>query len=645
MNKCLFLFLFLFCACLGLRSQTHNFSADKEKIDNWNHLAFYFRFSISDSGIYYSSKALTLSREINYREGELPALLHLALSHQTLGNRARALRFALEGKKKAEEYQDDAWIARYLTVIGVEYYYAGDYEMAIENLRASDQIFDALDMCNQFVSTTWMGFSYAVYNNIDSGLFFCRKALAASETDRCRNAGLTMPLLHLGSIFNLLKTFDSSLYYYKLHLDRETGFIKFRCDAALGIAGVYKQTGQMDSCLYYANLALKTSIDSRLFPQIIETYSFFETLYEKKDPVRALAYSKMSRLYSDSLETIRYKTSFSDVADFDEQQRQAEIENAKRDYRNKLIQFVLIFGMITVLVVVYVLRRSNKQKEKANRSLSKALTDLKSAQAQLIQSEKMASLGELTAGIAHEMQNPLNFVNNFSDVNADLLKELQDELDKGNIGEAKMIIKDITENESKIKNHGMRAEAIVKGMLQHSSTRSGQKEPIDINELCDEFLGLAYHGFQAKDKSLSAGQAGFNVKYETNFDTRIGKINIVPQDMARAVLNLINNAFYAVNEKAKLNIDGYEPKVIVSTKKKENKIEIKVEDNGTGIPESIKAKIFQPFFTTKPPGQGMGLGLSLAYDIVKAHGGEIIVETKERYGTEFTIHLNVNPNT
>ena len=244
----------------------------------------------------------------------------------------------------------------------------------------------------------------------------------------------------------------------------------------------------------------------------------------------------------------------------------------------------------------------------------------------------MASLGELTAGIAHEIQNPLNFVNNFSDVNKELLIELKDEMNKGNIDDAKTIADDVIANEEKISHHGKRADAIVKSMLEHSRSSTSVKEPTDINALCDEYLRLAYHGLRAKDKS-------FNAQFETDFDNSIQKINVVPQDIGRVVLNLINNAFYAVNEKAKQNIPGYEPTVIVSTKKLNDKIEIKVSDNGNGIPTSIKEKIFQPFFTTKPTGSGTGLGLSLSYDIIKAHGGEIKVDTKVNEGTEFTIQL------
>jgi signal transduction histidine kinase len=265
-------------------------------------------------------------------------------------------------------------------------------------------------------------------------------------------------------------------------------------------------------------------------------------------------------------------------------------------------------------------------------TLQNTLNELRLTQEQLVQSEKMASLGELTAGIAHEIQNPLNFVNNFAEVNKELLAEMNEEIEKGNFDEVKAIAKDVTDNEEKINHHGRRADAIVKGMLQHSRVSSGQKELTNINSLADEYLRLAYHGLRAKEKS-------FNAKFETDFDRTIEKINIVRQDIGRVLLNLINNAFYAVTEKKKTANENYDPIVCLSTKKENGNILITVQDNGIGIPQKVLDKIFQPFFTTKPTGQGTGLGLSLSYDIIKAHGGEIRVETKEGEGAEFIIQF------
>jgi len=294
------------------------------------------------------------------------------------------------------------------------------------------------------------------------------------------------------------------------------------------------------------------------------------------------------------------------------------------------------------------------------KEIEKAYHELKTTQSQLIQSEKMASLGELTAGIAHEIQNPLNFVNNFSEVNAELIDEMQQEMQKGNYEDAKVISDNIKQNEQKINYQGKRADAIVKSMLQHSRTTNEHKEPTEINALADEYLRLAYHGLRAKDKS-------FNATLSTEFDPSIGQVNIIPQEIGRVLLNLYNNAFYAVSAKANAHSNnGYKPAVTVTSKlisdtqavtnvkseirnpnlpaeakAKAGSVIITVRDNGMGIPEKVKAKIFQPFFTTKPTGQGTGLGLSLSYDIIKAHGGEIKVDSKEGEYTEFTIQLPV----
>ena len=325
------------------------------------------------------------------------------------------------------------------------------------------------------------------------------------------------------------------------------------------------------------------------------------------------------------------------VRDSKEQISQLEQESLLKEQKNKnqrLWIFSITGALLSALLIAIILYRNNKNKQKTNTVLEKTLSNLKSTQSQLIQSEKMASLGELTAGIAHEIQNPLNFVNNFSEVNSELIAEMKQAIDKGNLREVKSIADSIDENEQKIIVHGKRADGIVKNMLQHSRNSSNLKEPTNINDLANEYLRLAYHGLRAKDNS-------FNASMKTNFDETIGNINIIPQDIGRVILNLITNAFYAVTEKKNHAGNGYEPIVSLSTRKFNDTIEIKVADNGNGIPQKAFSKIFQPFFTTKPTGQGTGLGLSLSYDIVKAHNGELKVLTKEGDGSEFVILLPV----
>ncbi len=294
-----------------------------------------------------------------------------------------------------------------------------------------------------------------------------------------------------------------------------------------------------------------------------------------------------------------------------------------------LLIILLLFAFIIFFVVSFRQQQRNynilqgqKQEIEAQKIvLQDTLNDLQAAQSQLIQSEKMASLGALTAGVAHEIQNPLNFVTNFSEVSKDLLNEMQQEIGLGNMEEVKMIAMDVIDNLEKIYQHGKRADSIVKGMLQHSRKSTGEKELIDLNGLAEDFLKLSYHGMRAKDKS-------FNADFRTEFDLELPKVNVVPQDIGRVLLNLINNAFYACAQRANAGAADYKPCVLLSSRRHENQVQLSVADNGSGIPDSIKDKIFQPFFTTKPAGQGTGLGLSLSYDIVKAHGGELNVKSQ-----------------
>jgi C4-dicarboxylate-specific signal transduction histidine kinase len=310
-----------------------------------------------------------------------------------------------------------------------------------------------------------------------------------------------------------------------------------------------------------------------------------------------------------------------------------------------------LYALLLVLGILFVHRfqkarviRSERERAKDKelqqaREIEKAYNKLKETQQQLIQSEKMASLGELTAGIAHEIQNPLNFVNNFSEVNRELIEELKEETTKKikerDLEQERELLTDIDQNLEKISHHGKRADSIVKGMLQHSRSGDGKKEPTDLNTLTDEYLRLAYHGLRAKDKSFTATM-------ETDFDPELPKVNVVPQDIGRVLLNLITNAFHAVNEQKDKELEGYKPTVWIKTRKKPDRVEISVRDNGGGIPVNVRDKIFQPFFTTKPTGEGTGLGLSMSYDIItKGHGGELKVDNKEGEGAVFFVTLPV----
>jgi signal transduction histidine kinase len=410
----------------------------------------------------------------------------------------------------------------------------------------------------------------------------------------------------------------------------------------------YSSMNRLDSALYYANLALDLSFQNKFDPDV--TYEAFYHAYNAAhDYKNALKYYQLYDSCVKSSYNMEAGKNVAGVKAKSEQDKKDAIANAEIK-RQQLIRngSILVSGIVALFALVFLRQRNKTKKEKLR--AEHALTELKSTQSQLIQSEKMASLGELTAGIAHEIQNPLNFVNNFSEVNTELIEEMKVEIEKGNFDEVKAIAKDIADNELKITHHGKRADAIVKGMLQHSRTSSGQKEPTDINALADEYLRLAYHGLRAKDKS-------FNATMKTDFDGSIGKINVISQDIGRVMLNLITNAFYACTERNQMiNAEknnpastshleqNYEPTVTIITRKQNGKVEISVKDNGNGIPQKVLDKIFQPFFTTKPTGQGTGLGLSLSYDIVKSHGCELKVETKEGEGSEFIIIIPITKN-
>ncbi len=420
-----------------------------------------------------------------------------------------------------------------------------------------------------------------------------------------------------------------------LYLNMKIGNLVGEMAAHRMLAETFADLHQFDSAVQHAKKSLALAKVLKVPAGMNLNAKVLAKLFEPVDIKQAYFYQKMA----DSANNVLFgkqqnaKMQSLMLASI-ERQTQERIDREAAQARFK--QLIFLGAIVLLSFFIWILLRSNQKEKKAKLLLEAKNKEIQATQSQLIQSEKMASLGELTAGIAHEIQNPLNFVNNFSEVNTELIDELSREIETGNLKEVRVLAKDIKENEQKINHHGKRADAIVKGMLQHSRSSSGVKEPTDINALCDEYLRLCYHGLRAKDKS-------FNATMKTDFDSSIGNISIVPQDIGRVILNLLTNAFYAVTETKNQKGDGFEPTVSITTKKIGNKVEIKVRDNGNGIPQKVLDKIFQPFFTTKPTGKGTGLGLSMSYDIVtKGQGGELKVETKEGEGTSFLILLPID---
>lgn len=604
----------------------------------------YESFNI-DSALTYDSAYLLLARA---RQDRYPveysrALASISAAYATKGKFADALDALFKALSIAKE-NNDAWnTARAYRRLGWLYLQMENYRKAIQFCTLALQIDATTNESSAAIDRLFMGKVYEKINISDSAVYYAEKTLQ----DKNYKFGSHESYRILGDVAFKKSDFTKAMAFYRLGLQGSIAGKDLTTNSEInaGIARLFIQSNQQDSAKHYAGDAFKSAAEVSYKNGIIVSTGILAGLYSKEQPAKALEYYKIMNAAKDSLfgtanmETIQNLVEREDA-------RQREAEAAALAYRNRLRWIVVFAGLTSLLVIAFILFRSNRQKQKANlllnaqkQQIEKTLAELTSTQKQLIQSEKMASLGELTAGIAHEIQNPLNFVNNFSEVSNELVDEMNIELNKGDIEEAKAISADIKQNLEKINHHGKRADAIVKGMLQHSRKSEGIKELTDINALCDEYLRLSYHGLRAKDKN-------FNATLKTDFDKSIGKINIVSQDIGRVFLNLYNNAFYAVNEKKKSHELSsaavvYEPMVSVITKKKDDKIVITIQDNSNGIPQNIIDKIFQPFFTTKPTGQGTGLGLSLSYDIIKAHGGEIKAETKECEGSEFIIELPI----
>jgi signal transduction histidine kinase len=630
----------------------------------------------------------SIAKKTGNQELAAYVLLRMAANVLTTENK-KALNYSLQAEAIAQKTGNKKLLSHCQRRIGTIYQISlSDYPRAMEYFIKSVNAAETAN-CLDCLAASW-GYLGTLYNAIGdqkSSLLYFQKAAEANQKTGNISYGRTV-LNNIGERYRMMGNYPEALKKYKEALAIETrpfniellesniaevytrmdslplafayGFHSLAAAKKLGdregeawingiLSRAHLKNKIADSAIWYAQQGLAAAKETETTEFMRDNAAALADAYAfKKDFANAYTYQVLFINFRDSMlnaEITNKSTLLQYNYDLAKKQTQITALDQQRKVQQNFLISALI-GLLLIVITAFLLLRNNRQKQKANKLLqrqkneieeqrdqtNKILEELQQTQAHLIQSEKMASLGELTAGIAHEIQNPLNFVNNFSEVNKELLVELNEEIEKGNYNDAKTITKDVIANEEKISHHGKRADAIVKGMLQHSRTSSGQKQPTDINALCDEYLRLSYHGLRAKDNS-------FNADIKTDFDQNIHDINVVPQDIGRVLLNLYNNAFYAIIEKKKQQDESYEPTVSVSTKKLDDKVLVSVKDNGNGIPQNIVDKIFQPFFTTKPTGQGTGLGLSLSYDIIKAHGGEIKVETKEGEGSELIIQL------
>ncbi|MBS1747799.1 MAG: hypothetical protein JST21_16665 [Bacteroidetes bacterium] len=606
----------------------------------------------NDSALWYARQALNLSQKIKDIKGELNARFNMSHYFRQTGNYPEALKLSLYNLTMAREFHEMEILFLQTRETGWIYKGMGDYRKELEYEKKLFPLADSfnwdfpgysMEIANQCVSI-----AYSDMNMPDSALSYSR-VVYQFGVENNDPVWLMLGTWEMGRIHAAKENPDSAFFYYKISL--HNAIKRNRRDlismTANNISSLFFKQGKIDSAFFYVRKSQKELQLTNDPGDLANTDSLLAALFQSNHQYdSAYSYLKNYLVLNDSLNN-QNKIAQAQNLSFNETMHQQQLEQtrkeAKQQYDNELKIYILAAIIIIFLIIAFLLFRNNRNKRKANILLSKqkeeiqnTLSELKSTQAQLIQSEKMASLGELTAGIAHEIQNPLNFVNNFSDINKELINELKItnyelKIENHEINE---LLDDLEQNSEKINHHGQRAAAIVKGMLQHSRASSGKKELTDINALFDEYLRLSYHGMRAKDKN-------FICEMKTDFDHSIPKINIIPQDIGRVILNLINNAFYAVNEKKKQSANSYQPTAKIITRRISDTVEIRVIDNGNGIPSTIRDKIFQPFFTTKPTGQGTGLGLSLSYDIVKAHGGELKIETNESEGSEFIILLPV----
>lgn len=708
-------------------SEKPGYAKDTAYLNKANEVGFMLAESNPDSAFIFLEKHLKFFRDARYKRGEADALKIYGNALQNKGDFKGSIGYYNDALSIAEELSDQKLIPGILNNIGLVYYNLGDYTEALNNffeaIKGAEKVNNAdvkaaalnnialiyfeqekledakvkyKEMLAIYSELGNQGRMILAYNNIGDVELKQNKPLEALETlKKGHQSALTlqspefveMTSRTLADIYSELDSLDKaeSLYRQSIAMAKENGYGVPYSHSLIGLAKLFYKKGDRAEALTYAKEGLKQAELMEQTRQMRDANELLAKIYEEEgNYMEALSSFKLFKQYNDSIndsESQRIAATLESEYEFSKK----TLEYEKATLRQRWLIISAFAALITFLIILFIVSRNRNKLNKAyhtlqektieienkNEKLEKALDQLKATQLQLIQAEKMASLGQLTAGIAHEIQNPLNFVTNFSEVSSELIDEIQAERIKEKDQRAfdqeeieNEILADIKQNLSKITFHGKRADSIVKGMLEHSKRGSGQKELTDINSIADEFLRLTYQSFLAKSKDTHPDL--LPIKIETNLDPDLPKVSVIPKDFSKVLLNLYNNAFYACTERSRSKVDEkgkkedgrgigdesnyphsqmpYSPTVTVTTTTLPggSGVKISIKDNGPGIPDAQKDKIFQPFFTTKPTGEGTGLGLSLSYDIIRAHGGELKVESKLDEGAEFIITLSLS---
>ena len=633
----------------------------KQKVLLLSDIGYYYRLSKPDTAFIISQQALALAKQIKYAQGEANAFSTIGSIYRMVGDLQSAMSNQYESQRIGEKYGFKNELAKTYLAIGIVYSDLKEYDLAIGYVKRASKMYEILNNTNLYnTALANLGEVYYRSNQLDCALHYLQIAHKNLLSNNRTSAIWPFTFSRIGMVQLKLKNYAAAYDYAQkaIVLGKQDKNIRVQIKGNQIISEYYQASNKLDSAIYFAQKAFDLAKTYDYKWDILENSNLLANLYEQKDFKQAYYYTKYSKQLNDSLNGVDRVNALQKRI-IQEQNIVREKEANALAYQNQMKQNMLLLGLGIAGIIGFILYRNNRQKQKANillreqhaeiqyqrTQLQESLESLKSTQTQLIQKEKLASLGELTAGIAHEIQNPLNFVNNFSEMSVELAQELKEETEKSEIDKELIIdlAKDLAQNQQKINHHGKRASSIVSNMLEHSRTSTGERALTDLNQLTDEYLRLSYHGIRTKDSN-------FNSDYKTDFDENLPKIEVIPQDMGRVLLNLINNAFWAVSQRNHVETGHalslptqYQPTVIVSTQYINNQIIISVKDNGIGISADVLPKIFQPFFTTKPTGQGTGLGLSLSYDIItKGHGGTLEVDSVEGKGTTFIVKLPIN---